>query len=601
MQKQKELPKRLEIPEEYKWKLSDIYSSNDLWEKDFIKVREMSKDLLKFKGTLSSSPDNLLNCLNLSFETSRLMEKVYVYAHMKSHEDTTDSLYQSLADRADSLSIEASSMGSFITPEILLIPDDVLNVFMNYEKLDFYRKYLTEITRMKPHVLSAPEEQLLAMAGELSQAPGTIYNMINNADIKFPSIKDEEGNEIQVTKGRYSSLLESADRRVRKDAFDALYSSYEKQKNTFASTLSSNVKANIFNSRARKYSSAREASLFEDNVPESVYDNLINTVRENIHIMHKYMSLRKKMLKLDELHMYDVYTSIVSDVNMKISYDDAVKTVEKSLEVLGDTYSRDLKAGLTSGWIDVYENEGKRSGAYSWGCYDSHPFVLLNHNDTLDSMFTLAHEMGHAMHSFYSTTNQPYAYSHYKIFVAEVASTCNESLLMNYLLKNTNDKKKKLYLLNHYMESFRLTVYRQTMFAEFEKIIHEKAEAGESLTSEMLCSIYRDLNIKYHGPDMLVDEYIDLEWARIPHFYTSFYVYKYATGFSAATALSNQILEEGAPALERYLNFLKSGGSDYPLELLKAAGVDMTTAKPVNDALKVFEKLINEFESLISE
>lgn len=600
--KNSKIPKRSEISSENKWKLEHIYASNDLWEKDFAALKELAAKVTKFKNTLSESAKNLLDCLNANAEMERLFEKVYVYAHMRSHENTTNSFYQGFADRADSLSSELFSANSFITPELLSIPDDKLKSFLAESKdLQFYDRYISEITRRKPHVLSAAEEQLMAMAGELSNAPSSIYNMLNNADIKFPTIKDENGNDVEVTKGRFISLLEKSDRRVRKDAFEALYSTYKKQINTIATTLSSEVKAHMFNAKARKYSSAREASLFADNVSTKVYDNLIKTIHDNMNLMHRYVSLRKKMLGVDELHMYDLYTPIVQDVQMETPFNKAVDTVKKALNVLGTRYMEDLNKGFESGWIDVYENEGKRAGAYSWGCYDSHPYVLLNYTDTVDNMFTLAHEMGHAMHSFYSDSNQPYIYAGYKIFVAEVASTFNESILMNYMLKNTTDKKEKMYLLNHYMESFRTTVYRQTMFAEFEKLMHERAEAGEALTSELLCSIYHDLNVKYYGPDIVVDDYIDVEWARIPHFYQNFYVYKYATGFSAATALSTGVLKDGEPALNKYLNFLKSGGSDYPLELLKNAGVDMTTPKPVEDALKVFEATLDQFEALIGE
>ena len=602
MIKNTKVPKRSDISNAYKWKLSEIYPTNELWEKDFIEIKEMSMTLCNLKGSLSKSSKKLLACLSSMIDMQRLFEKASVYAHMRSHEDTTNSYYLSLADRVDSLGIEVMSANSFVTPEILSISDEILNSFIESDgSLKVYKRFLNEILRMKPHVLSGPEEQLLAMAGDLAQAPETIYSMISNADVKFPTIKDENGNDVEVTKGRFVPLLENSDRRVRKDAYDAFYSTYEKQKNTLAATLSSNVKANIFNAKARKYSSSRESFLFEDNVSTEVYDNLISTIHDNMHLMHRYVSLRKRLLGLSELHMYDIYTPIVTEASGEISYDKAVETVENGLKVLGDTYINDLNKGLHSGWIDIYENQGKRSGAYSWGCYDSHPYVLLNHNDTLDSMFTLAHEMGHAMHSFYSKANQPYIDAHYKIFVAEVASTCNESILMRHLLKNTSDKKDRLYLLNHYMDNFKGTVYRQTMFAEFEKIIHEKAESGVALTADLLSQVYHDLNVTYFGPDMIVDPFIDLEWARIPHFYSSFYVYKYATGFSAATSLSLKILSEGTPALEKYLNFLKSGGSDYPIELLKNAGVDMTTPKPIEDALKVFEGLLDEFESLINE
>lgn len=596
------LPKRSEIASENKWKLEHIYASNDLWEEDFQKVKELAAQLQGFKATLAQSPSTLLECLNINVQMERLFSKVSVYAHMRNHEDTTNGYYQGLADRADSLRSEVSSANSFIIPELLEIPDDKLKNFLNENKdLQFYQKYINEITRKKPHTLSAKEEQLLAMAGELSGAPSSIHNMLDNADIKFPTILNEAGKEVELTKGRFLAFMESSDRRVRKDAFEALYSTYKKQINTLAATLSSEVKTNIFNAKVRKYNSAREASLFSDNVSTEVYDNLIKTINNNLHLMHRYVSLRKKLLNLDELHIYDLYTPIIQNVKMEISYDKAVETVKNAFSILGEQYLTDIGNGFNSGWIDIYENEGKRSGAYSWGCYDSHPYVLLNHANTLKSTFTLAHEMGHAMHRFYSSKNQPYIYAAYKIFVAEVASTFNEALLRDYLLKNTSDKKEKMYLLNQYMESFRGTVYRQTMFAEFEKIIHEKAEAGEALTTEMLSAIYHDLNVKYYGPDIVVDDYIDIEWARIPHFYKNFYVYKYATGFSAATALSNQVINNGEASLIKYLAFLKSGGSDYPLELLKNAGVDMTTPKPIEDALKVFEATLDQFEALIGE
>ena len=596
------IPKRNEILKEYKWKLEDIYASNDLWEKDYQKVKEMADKLSHYKANMDESAAKLLECLNLSTEMTRLFEKTYVYAHMRSHEDSTDSFYQGLADRADSLGVTINSANSFIVPGILAIPDEKLEAFLKEsEGLRFYGRFLDEIRRMKPHVLSASEEQLLAMTGEMAQAPETIFSMLNNADIKFPYIKDEKGNEVELTKGRYMQFMENDDRRVRKDAFEGMYSTYSRQKNTLAALLNANVKANLFSTRARKYGSAREESLFADNVPVEVYDNLIKAMHDNMNLMHRYVKLRKKMMGLDELHMYDLYVPMIKEAKMEIPFEEAKKIVKEGLQVLGENYGKDLEKGLESGWIDVYENEGKRSGAYSWGCYDSHPYVLLNHTDTLNYMFTLAHEMGHALHSYYSDGNQPYIYAQYKIFVAEVASTLNESLVMNHLLKTTNDKKKKMYLLNYFMEQFRTTVYRQTMFAEFEKIIHEKAEAGEALTSELLCSIYRELNIKYYGPDMVVDDYIDMEWARIPHFYTSFYVYKYATGFSAAVSISQQILKEGQPAVDRYLKFLKSGGSDYPIELLKIANVDMSTTEPVSNALKLFGSLLDQMEELLEK
>ena len=602
MQKGSSLPKRNEIQQEYKWELEAIYASNELWEKDYQRVKEMADRLSPYKEAMAANAAKLLECLNLSTEMSRLFEKVYVYAHMRSHEESTNSFYQGLADRVDSLGVVVNSASSFIVPGILDIPDEKLKEFLKEsEELRLYGRYLDEIRRIKPHILSAGEEQLLAMTGEMAQAPETIFGMLNNADIKFPYIKDEKGNEVELTKGRYIQFMENSDRRVRKDAFEGIYSTYSKQKNTLAALLNANVKTNIFSSRARKYGSAREESLFADNVPVTVYDNLISAIHDNFELMYRYVGLRKKMMGLDELHMYDLYVPMVKEVKMDITFEEAKNMVKEGLEVLGRDYIKDLEKGFDSGWIDVYENEGKRSGAYSWGCYDSHPYVLLNHTDTLNHMFTLAHEMGHALHSHYSDSNQPYIYAQYKIFVAEVASTLNEALVMNHLLETTKDKTKKMYLLNYFMEQFRTTVYRQTMFAEFEKLIHEKAEAGEALTSELLCSIYRDLNIKYYGPDIVIDDYIDMEWARIPHFYSSFYVYKYATGFSAAVSISQQILKEGQPAVDRYLEFLKSGGSDYPIELLKIANVNMSTTVPVNNALKLFASLIDQMEELLGK
>lgn len=600
MKRQGSNPKRKDVNDEYKWKLEDLYSSTVLWEEDYKRVKEMGDKLSEYNDKVAQSANTLLEVIKLSNGISRLFERVYVFAHMKSHEDSADSFYQSLADRADALSVEVETKSSFALPEIISISEEDMNSFYKQnDELKFYKKYLDEIRRMKPYVLSKNEEHILAMAGELAQAPESIFNMLNNADIKFPMIKDEEGEEIELTKGRYVALVESQDRRVRKDAYEALYSTYKKQRNTLAATLNANIKANIFSAKVRKYNSAREAALFPDNVPAEVYDNLIKTIYDNMSLMYRYAALRKKLLGLNELHMYDLYTPMIKDVAVKIPYEEAKDTVRRGLYLLGEDYIKVLDEGYNGGWIDIYENQGKRSGAYSWGCYDSHPYVLLNYNDTLDSMFTLAHEMGHALHSYFSDKNQDYVYSQYKIFVAEVASTTNEALLMDYLLKNTQDKKMKMYLLSHYLEQFRTTVYRQTMFAEFEKIIHDKVESGEALTADSLSEIYLNLNKKYYGDGVKLDEFIEMEWARIPHFYSSFYVYKYATGFSAATALSSQIINGEEQAQEKYLEFLRSGGSDYPIEILKKAGVDMTTPKPIEKALKVFERLLDEMEKMV--
>ena len=596
----REILDRKNVLEENKWRLEDLYESDQLWEAEFTYVNILSDELYEFKGVLGNSAENLLRGLDKNTEISRYFEKVYVYAHMKSHEDTGNPVYQALASRADMLAVNVNTTASFLVPEIISISDEVMVAYIEENKaLANYNRFLKEIRRVKPHILSTAEENIMAMAGEVLNSSDNVFNMLNNADIKFDSIKNEEGEEVELTKGRYITFMESQNRKVREDAFNSTYAAYDKQKNTLAALLNSRVRSNIFSASVRKYDSCRHQSLFADNIEAAVYDNLIDTIHDNLGLMYRYMEIRKKIMNLDQLHMYDIYTPMVKNIDMKIEYKEAVDTVKSGVAPLGEKYLSDLKKAFTDGWIDVYENRGKRGGAYSWGCYDSHPYILLNHNDTINSMFTIAHELGHAMHSYYSDKTQPYIDAQYKIFVAEVASTLNEFLLMNHLLGNTTDKNKKLYLINYFMEQFRTTVYRQTMFAEFEKIIHERAEAGEPLTADLLCNIYRELNELYYGNDVIIDKPLEMEWARIPHFYSSFYVYKYATGFSAAVSLGQGILEEGASAVEKYLEFLKSGASDYPLELLKKAGVDMTTAAPINKALKVFEGLLDQMEALI--
>ncbi|UFJ60515.1 oligoendopeptidase F [Anoxybacillus sediminis] len=599
MNNSKTLPKRSEIPAEYKWRLEDIYKSDADWENDVRKVKEMAEQIAAKKGTLSQGGQQLLDVLKLQDELLMTLDQVYVYARMRRDEDNTNSTYQALTDRATALSTQVYGAISYIQPEILAIPTEQLEAWINQVPgLDHYRILLDEITRFKPHTLSAEEEAILANVSEIASAPSKIYGMLNNADIKFPMITDENGEEVELTKGRYVQFMECKDRRVRKEAFEALYATYDKHRNTIAASLTSAVKADVFYARTRKYPSALYAALFADNVDISVYDNLIATIREHLPLMHRYIALRKKMLGVDELHMYDLYVPIVPEVEMKIPYQQAVETIKEALRPLGEDYGRVLAEGFAGGWIDVYENQGKTSGAYSWGAYTTHPYVLMNYQDNVNNMFTLAHEMGHALHSYYSNQTQPYTYADYKIFVAEVASTLNEALLMHHLLQTTTDKKQRMYLINYYLEQFRTTVFRQTMFAEFEKTVHAKAEQDEPLTADSLSEIYRELNVAYHGPEMVVDSQIDLEWARVPHFYRNFYVYKYATGFSAATSLAKQILEEGQPAVERYLQFLKSGSSDYPLNLLKKAGVDMTSPQPIREALSVFAEMLTEMEQL---
>lgn len=593
------LPTRKEIPDKYKWRLEDIYASDKLWEQDFQQVKKLTGEIGVYRGKLGQSPKDLLGALQLEYLLQEINERVFTYARMRRDEDNANPTYQALTDRAESLNVQVESALSFIVPEILAMAAETLERFLQEEPgLALYRFALDELLRQKDHVLSADEEQIIAGAGEVAQAPSNIFKMINNADMTFPSIKDEDGNEVAITHGRYIQLMESRDRRVRREAFTSLYSSYGKLKNTLSATFSSSVKKDVFYARVRKFPSALQASLFADNIPPEVYDNLIQTVRDNLAAMHRYVALRKKMLGLDELHMYDLYASIVKDVKWEIPYPNAVELVREGLAPLGGSYGETMALGLDSGWTDIFENKGKTSGAYSWGPYGVHPYILLNYRDNLSNLFTLAHEMGHAMHSYYASRENPYLYAHYTIFTAEVASTVNESLLMEYLLKTVTDRNKKLYLLNHYLEQFRGTVFRQTMFAEFEKTIHEKIEAGEALTPELLCKIYHQLNVDYHGPEMVVDGDVDLEWARIPHFYNAFYVYKYATGFSAAQAITRRIVEEGEPAVSRYLGFLKKGGSDYPLNLLKSAGVDMATPQPVQEGLDLFTQLLDQMESL---
>lgn len=601
MDNKKKIPMdRENIQEKYKWDLESMYENNEEWEEDFKSVKELVKEISKYKGKTVESSSKLLEVLKLKDDLYRKISNVLVYARMRLDEDSRESTYQALTDRATNLYVLVNSKTSFIVPEILSLEEDDLEKYLQEEEgLKLYEHYLEDVLRGKNHVLSQKEEALLAEIGEMASTPETVFSMLSDADIKFPSIKDENGNSVEITHGNFIPLMESNDRRVREEAFKAVYNTYEEFKNTFASTLNGCVKKNIFYSKARNYSSSLEAALDENNIPTSVYDNLINSVHNNLDAMYKYMDIRKRALKLDKLHMYDIYTPIVKDVDIKVPYDEAQTIIKEGLKPLGKNYIDILDEGFNSRWIDAYENRGKRSGAYSSGTYDSKPFVLLNYHETLDNVFTIAHEMGHSIHSYYSKTTQPYIYGSYSIFLAEVASTTNEALLIDHMLKNVKDDNEKLYLLNHYLEQFRTTVYRQTMFAEFEKNIHEYVENGGALTADYLCETYKRLNEKYYGPDMVVDEEIAFEWARIPHFYYNFYVFQYATGFSSAVSLSQQILEEGEEAVDRYIGFLKSGNSDYPINVLRKAGVDMTTSEPVDKALGLFSQLVNEMDKLI--
>lgn len=596
----KELPKRSEVKLEDTWKSEDMYANVDAWKADLEKVKQMAEKLVSYQGHMGESAKNLYEAMQLDDEISRIAGKAYSYASRCSDVDTTNTENQALVMQINTLIVSVGEKSAFMTPEILAIPEEKWEQFYKDEpKLEIFRNAFKNVLRRKNHMLSAELERLLASAGDVTDTAENTFSMFNNADITFPEITGEDGEKIRLTHGRYISFLESSDRRVREEAFKAMYDTYKSFRNTLAATYAGKLKAHWFYAKARKYNSCLEAAVDRTNVPASVYYNLIETVHQNLDKLHRYAALRKKLLGVDELHMYDLYTPLVKEANVKIPFEKAKETVYEALAPLGEDYRAVIKEGFENRWIDVYENEGKRSGAYSAGVYGVHPYVLLNHDETLDSMFTLAHEMGHAMHSYLSNKTQPHVDSHYVIFVAEVASTCNEVLLMEHLLKNTTDKVQRAYLINHFLESFRGTVYRQTMFAEFELLTHQMCECGESLTPDALSSLYYDLNKKYFGDNMVVDEDIAMEWARIPHFYYNFYVYQYATGFSAAVALANRILKEGQPAVEDYLKFLSGGRSKSPIDLLKIAGVDMNTPKPVNDGLEMFGRLLDEMEELM--
>ncbi|WP_419749803.1 oligoendopeptidase F [Terrisporobacter petrolearius] len=587
---------RSAVENKFKWTIDEMYPNEGAIEKDIHKVKELIDEVKKYKGTLADSEENLYKALNISEQASRILQNLYVYTHMKSHEDTRINKNQGNATKTDMLSTELSMATSYMVPEIIAMDSKKLEGYLKSEKLSHYKKHVDEILRLKPHTLNEREEELLAAVSDLSGVPENIYDMLSFADLQFPEIENEKGEKVKVTHENFSLFLKNKDQRVRKDAFDAMYSVYGQYKNTFASTLYGGIKSEIFYAKTRKYESALQGSLFQDDVSVEVYDNLIAAVHENLDTLNKYTGLKKKFLGLDKINMYDLYVPLTENFDMKIPYEKAQEIILEALKPLGEEYLENVKKAFGEGWVDVYGNDGKQGGAYSWGSYDSKSYILLSYKDDLNSLFTLIHEMGHSMHSYYSKNNQPYLYSGYKIFVAEVASTLNELLLINYLLKNAKSKEEKVYLLNYYLEQFRTTVYRQTMFAEFEKICHGKVEGGEPLTSEEFTNIYYDLNKKYYGESCEVNEQIGLEWARIPHFFSNFYVYKYATGFSAASALSKQILEEGENAVQRYKEFLKSGGSDFPLNQLRKAGVDMEKKESVDKALHVFKDLVDELE-----
>ena len=593
------IPKRSEVAKENTWALEDIFPTDEAWEAALEDFKKYPEKIAAYKGRLGESADTLLEYLKLCDEISVSADALANYAHRKSDEDTAVAKYQGYTGQLMNVYVALGAAGSFETPEFIAIPDDVLDSFYKANSgLELYRRHLERIRKKKEHVLSEAEERLIALTGEMGNSADKIYSMFADADLKFEDAVDSQGKTHQVTHGSYIPLVKDADRELRKSAFTSIYKGYGNFRNTCAATLDSQMKALEFYSKARKYNSALESSLSANEVPVEVYHNLIKAVHDNMNYMYDYVALRKKLLGVDELHFYDLYTPIVSDFTMKVTFEEAKETVLKALAPMGEDYIAILKEGFENRWIDVYENENKTSGAYSAGAR-VHPFVLLNHKDTLDCMFTLAHEMGHAIHSYLSNKNQPVVYSDYVIFVAEVASTCNEALLMQYLLTHTDDKKEKAYLINYFLEQFRTTLYRQTMFAEFELKCSEICASGDTLTADKLCEIYGDLNKLYFGDGIVLDDEIKMEWARIPHFYYDFYVYQYATGYSAAIALSQRILKEGAPAVKDYIEgFLMGGCSADPITLLKNAGVDMSTTKPVTDALALFGDLIKQMDEL---
>lgn len=588
--------KHSEIPESQTWNLSLLYQTQKEWEKDFASLDALLADFNAFCDKLGDSPEILKQAFEKSDILDRLLEKVYVYVHLLSDQDIADSTNMGKLNRVTAKYAEISGETAWFDPEILAMPENKLNEYIESPVLAFYRRSLEELLRDKPHTLSAPEEKILGMASDALATPGKAFSALNNVDIKFPEVPDGKGGKARLSHGLYSKLLENSDREIRKAAFDGMYDTFKDYRNVLATTLDGAVKTHVLNSRIRNFDSALKASLHNDNVPQDVYDNLILTVGENLDGFYKYLELRRKVFGYDEINMYDLHNPMVPECKLEVEWPEACDMVTKSLKVLGEEYSSILCKAFTERWIDIPECKGKRSGAYSSGCYDSVPYVLMNFNGTLNHVFTLAHELGHSMHSYYSNHAQDYHYADYRIFVAEVASTTNELLLHDSLLKSSDDKKFKLYLLNHLADGIRGTVYRQTMFAEFEKTIHGQFEEGIPLTADGLSESYYELNARYHGPGMKPDQKIEIEWARIPHFYYNFYVYKYATGFSAAAALSKGILEGDRNKIDAYLNFLRAGSTKDVLDIMKDAGVDLTTPAPVIATMDLFAETVDELE-----
>lgn len=595
-----EVKNRNEIAVKDTWNLESVYANDELWEADYQSLEKDIQEFAKLTGAITSDIQQIPAVLDAYYGLTRRLGKLLVYARMRLDQDTTNGFYQTMAAKASSISVKLGAACAFVEPEILSFSKEALeDAVKSNPKMAYYERKITEMLRGQEHTLDAGREALLAAAGDIASAPDDIFTVLMNADMKYPDIALSDGRHLPLTNSTYISYLESADREVRKGAFTTLYSQIGSLKNTFAAIYAANLKQAKFYADARNYSSARAMYLADSNIPESVYDNLLQAVHEALPMMYRYVTIRKKVLGVDSLHMYDVYTPIFATQNQSYEFEQAKQMVLDALKPMGEDYLSHVREGFDNRWMDIYPNTGKKGGAYSWGCYDSQPFILMNYTGNLDSVFTLIHEMGHSIHSYYSRSTQDYAYAEYKIFVAEVASTCNESLLMHDLLEKTTDKEQRKYLLNHYLDSFKGTLFRQAMFAEFEKLAHEYCAQGKPLTADSLSQMYLELNKKYFGPDMVSDDLIAYEWMRIPHFYTPFYVYQYATGYSAAVALSAKILKEGKPAVDAYMSFLKGGCSKDPIDLLKMAGVDMTTEKPVRDALALFGSLVEELEALV--
>lgn len=596
------LPSRSEIEEKYKWKLEDIFETEEEWQKEFTWIEKNIPGYKKFTGTLSESADKLLECLKFDDEVGVKLERLYLYAMLAKDSDMRVTKYQSMDDRIKNLYAQIATANSFMRPEMLAIPDNKLLEFINQnEELGVYRHYFDDLLRQKTHTLSPPEEKILALTSEVVQAPYNAFSMFTNADLKFPIVKDDAGKDVEISHGRYYAAMYSRDREYRQRAYKNYYKPYKEYTNTFAALLNGNLKANIFNSQARNYKSAREASLDGNNIPVSVYDNLVETANKNLAPLHRWAELKKKLLKVDELHPYDTYVTLFSVDEKKYKYDEAKEIVLESLKPMGADYLSTMKKAFDNRWIDVYETQSKRSGAYSSGTtFGVHPYVLLNWTDLLNDVFTLAHEMGHNMHSYYTGLHQPYVYANYSIFLAEVASTFNEALLLDYLIKKSGSKEEKLYLMEKYLNNITATFYRQTMFAEFELQAYDKSEKGQALTQEEFCELFGKLYQKYWGPAMVLDEEEKYTWARIPHFYYNYYVYQYATGFAASETLSEKILTEGEPAVKNYLNFLQSGSKDYPINILKSAGVDMNSPGPVIATTQKMNQLLDDIEKILN-